>query len=314
MLQPRADGRVVAVPAVTFAADGTTREHDGRGAPASAAAPVRLVAVLRRGPRRARWCCRRLRASPRAPRAVATCRGRRRARPGPGAAGPRLVGRRAAGRAGRDRRRLGTWCWCLVARGCGRGGRPCWSGGRRAAARGRAAPGARRRGVRGAGRRAARRAAAGRRPGALRRGVARARAGRGGARRLGADVPAALRRLARRPGPRGCGRSPRPGRCRSGPAPGSPPRSPRSPRTARARQATRHLVHGELASAQATARLVAVLPVGVAGDVGRHRRRPVALPARHPGRARLPGARGSASPSPGCCGSTGSPPAVLRGD
>ena len=116
---------------------------------------------------------------------------------GPGCWSRVLVG--AAGRAGRRRR---GWCsaWSCSALA---GAAACWSGapGRPRAAR--ATAGRRRRGVRGARRRAAGRAAAGRRASSTAVEVWPDLEPVVGAARLGADVPAALRRLAALPGAEG---------------------------------------------------------------------------------------------------------------
>jgi tight adherence protein B len=91
--------------------------------------------------------------------------------------------------------------------------------------------------------------------------------------RLGADVPASMRRLGSLPGAEGMGDIASAWQVSQSSGSGLAAALSQVAETARERQSTRHLVRGELASAQATARLVALLPVAslaMSSGIGGH--------------------------------------------
>jgi tight adherence protein B len=106
-------------------------------------------------------------------------------------------------------------------------------------------------------------------------GVARAAA-------LGADVPSALRTLARRPGAEGTARLAAAWEVSASSGAGLAQASRRVLESARARQAAERLVSSEVASARATARLVTVLPVIVLVAAQGAGARPWAFLTGHP--------------------------------
>ena len=122
--------------------------------------------------------------------------------------------------------------------------------------------------------------------------------------RLGGDVPGALRALAQTPGADGL-------RLLAGAwvvshrtGAGLAASTRRVADAVRLDQATRRVVRGELASARATARLVAVLPVRGAADGQWCRCRPLDVPARAPRSGSPVWPPGWRSGSPGCGGSS----------
>ena len=105
--------------------------------------------------------------------------------------------------------------------------------------------------------------------------------------RLGGDVPAALREASHgRREPTDYDSWPVPGRCPTAPAAGCGAATRRVADAVRRDQATRRVVAGELASARATARLVAGLPVVALLMGSGAGARPLVVPVRHAARAR----------------------------